>query len=323
MTSSISPSVRVLVTGGAGFIGSHLCERLVRDGHDVTVIDNLSTGRKGNLSGLRGHRAVRLVKGDIRNHVMTTRVMQGIEAVVHLAAIISVPYSISHPITTNQVNVDGTVNLLSSACKRHVSKFVNISSCAVYGEAKRLPIDEQHPKAPLSPYAASKLCSEIYCEAFHEAYGLDTTVLRLFNVYGPRQEGNPYAGVIVQFKERLMKGTPPLVYGDGKQTRDFVHVYDVVEAICECLEDRRTGVKVFNIGSGSPTSISELADLMSALSQTNVRPVYSSPRQGDILHSYADITKARTELGYQPRVSLEEGLRMIMRKLDNAKSMRE
>ena len=237
--------------------------------------------------------------------------MQGMEAVVHLAAITNVPYSISHPIMTNRVNVEGTVNLLNSACKGRVSKFVNISSYAVYGEAKRLPTDEQHPKAPLSPYAASKLCSEVYCGAFHEAYGLDTTSLRLFNVYGPRQEGDPYAGVIVQFKKRLMKGDPPVVYGYGNQTRDFVHVYDVVDAICKCLENTHVVGNVFNIGSGIATSISELADLMIALSQKDIRPVYSPPRQGDIMRSCADITRARAELGYEPMISLETGLKTV------------
>jgi len=302
----------VLVTGGAGFIGSHLTERLVRDGHEVVVIDNMSTGRRQNLQGVLHSRAVRLINGDIRHRPTVSSAMRKVDAVTHLAAVISVPYSVSHPDITNQVNVAGTLNLLDIACRRGVSGFVNISSCAIYGEAKYLPIDEDHPKSPLSPYAASKLCAETYCEEFNRTQGLPTTTLRLFNVYGPRQERNPYAGVMVQFRERLKSGKPLMIYGDGKQTRDFVHVRDVVDAICASLESKRARGKAYNIGSGQATSVEALAGLMLKVSRMEAQPVHSASRSGDILHSQADIRRAREELGYEPKVSLEEGLRDLL-----------
>lgn len=304
--------MRVLVTGGAGFIGSNLADSLAGDNREVILLDNLSTGREENVSKLVERGAARLIRGDIRNRELALTTTRDVDAIVHLAAIISVPFSVSHPIITDQVNVVGTLNLLRAARTNHVPKFVQISSCAVYGEATRLPIDEEHPTNPMSPYAASKICSEIYCETFHNAYGLNTTVLRLFNVYGPRQEGNPYAGVIVKFIERLAIGCPPVICGDGQQTRDFVHVRDVVDVIKKCLTADVSSGRTYNIGSGRATSIENLADVMINLSGQEVRPTYCPPRAGDILHSQADITRAKAELGYEPKVSLEEGLRELL-----------
>ena len=305
-------AVRVLVTGGAGFIGTNLARRLAREGHDVLILDNLSTGREENVLDLVQSGAAKLIKGDVRDVGLASTTMIDVEAVVHLAAVISVPYSVSHPEVTNEVNVSGTVNLLKAAVRSGASRFIHVSSCAVYGEAKYLPIDENHPKAPMSPYAASKLCSEAYCEAFHEAYGLNTSTLRLFNVYGPYQQGNQYAGVIVQFGEGLRKGDPLTIHGDGKQTRDFVHVFDVVDAIHRSLSNTHLSGKVFNIGSGDSTSIEELAGLMSRLYRAKPTIVRSTSRAGDIRNSEADIRRARSELGYDPRIKLEEGLSMLL-----------
>jgi UDP-glucose 4-epimerase len=303
--------VRVLVTGGAGFIGTNLARRLAREGHDLLVLDNLSTGREENVLDLVQSGAAKLIKGDVRDKELASAVMKDVEAVVHLAAVISVPYSVSHPEVTNEVNVSGTVNLLKAAVRSGASRFIHVSSCAVYGEAQYLPIDENHPKVPSSPYAASKLRSEAHCQAFHETFGLDTSILRLFNVYGPLQKANQYAGVIVQFGERLRNGDPLTIYGDGKQTRDFVHVFDVVDAIYACLGSKHSSGREYNIGSGDPTSIEELASLMSRLYRVKPTMVRSTPRTGDIRDSQADIRKAKSELGYDPRIKLEEGLNML------------
>jgi UDP-glucose 4-epimerase len=303
--------VRVLVTGGAGFIGTNLARRLAREGHDLLVLDNLSTGREENVLDLVQSGAAKLIKGDVRDKELASAVMKDVEAVVHLAAVISVPYSVSHPEVTNEVNVSGTVNLLKAAVRSGASRFIHVSSCAVYGEAQYLPIDENHPKVPSSPYAASKLRSEAHCQAFHETFGLDTSILRLFNVYGPLQKANQYAGVIVQFGERLRNGDPLTIYGDGKQTRDFVHVFDVVDAIYACLGSKHSSGREYNIGSGDPTSIEELASLMSRLYRVEPTIVHSTSRTGDIRDSQADIRKAKSELGYDPRIKLEEGLNML------------
>jgi len=312
MVTQGAVGVRILVTGGSGFIGGHLCDRLAYDGHEVIILDNLSTGRDENIHNLTQRGAVHLIVGDVRSRQLALKAMRDIDAVVHLAAIISVPFSVSHPALTNQVNVTGTLNVLEAARRCNVSKFIYASSCAVYGEARYLPIDEVHPENPLSPYAASKLCSEAYCAAFRNAYGLDTTVLRLFNVYGPRQEGNPYAGVIVQFQQRLSEGKPPVIYGDGQQTRDFVHVSDAVEAIVRCLNDDRASGRTLNIGSGRSTSISHLANLMLSFSQSDLRPIHLEPRPGDIRHSQAGISRARAEISYEPKIRIEEGIRPLL-----------
>lgn len=280
------------------------------------MLDNLSTGTRENISHLVDLGAARLVVGDITDRQLLCTITKDVDVIVHLAAIISVPFSVSHPLATDRTNVVGTLCLLESAMRNEVSKFIGVSSCAVYGEAKYLPIDEKHPKNPSSPYAASKLRSEAHCEAFHNSHGLDTTVLRLFNVYGPRQERNPYAGVIVKFQERLRTGCPPVICGDGRQTRDFVHVNDVVDAIVRSLEAGRPKGRTYNIGSGQATSIGRLATLMIDISGAKLRPTYCPPRLGDILHSQADIARARKELGYEPKVSLDRGLRSLLAKSD-------
>ncbi|TET65018.1 SDR family NAD(P)-dependent oxidoreductase, partial [Candidatus Bathyarchaeota archaeon] len=253
---------RVLVTGGAGFIGSHLVDELVKRGYAVSVIDDLSTGEVENLQcHLDGE--VKFFKGDIRDGQLVDELVGGVDAVIHLAAISSVSFSVENPVLTNDVNVNGTLNLLNACVNAGVQRFIFISSCAVYGEPCYLPVNEKHPVKPLSPYAASKVAAEEYCEVFRKGYGLDTVVLRLFNVYGSRQrKEDTYSGVITRFAANLVYGKPLLIYGDGSQTRDFIHVDDVVEAVRLVLESGDVAGETFNVGSGKPTSINELAKLL-------------------------------------------------------------
>lgn len=300
------------MTGGAGFIGSHLVDELVKMGYEVSVIDDLSTGEVENLQcHLDGE--VKFFKGDIRDGRLVDELVGGVDAVIHLAAISSVSFSVENPVLTNDVNVNGTLNLLNACVNAGVQRFIFISSCAVYGEPCYLPVNEKHPVKPLSPYAASKVAAEEHCEVFRKAYGLDTVVLRLFNVYGSRQRReDTYSGVITRFAANLVYGKPLLIYGDGSQTRDFIHVGDVVEAVRLVLESGDVAGETFNVGSGKPTSINELAKLLTEGSGGGVEMVYEKRRIGDLEQSYADIGKAEKALGYKPRLALERGLRSLM-----------
>jgi len=304
----------VLVTGGAGFIGSHLVEELVRGGTSVTVIDNLSTGRSENL-GRHLKKKISFVKGDIRDKdAVDEAVSARVETVFHLAAITSVPYSIEQPNATFEVNVDGTRSLLEASQRREVERFVFVSSCAVYGDPQYLPVDERHPLKPMSPYAESKLEAEKACMKFSENYGLKVTILRPFNAYGPRQRKDQYSGVIAKFMERLHEGKPPVIYGDGLQTRDFIHVEDAVRAFVLTLRTDSAVGSVFNVGTGVPTSINQLARLfLDLFDAEGIEPQYVTARPGDIKHSYADINEARIHLGFEPRITLKDGLARLLR----------
>jgi UDP-glucose 4-epimerase len=305
---------RVLVTGGAGFIGSHLVDALVKDGCEVCVLDNLSTGRFENIKHHLGNGNVVFVQGDVRDKQAICEAVKGVEAVFHLAAITSVPYSIKCPSVTREVNVTGTMNLLEACLRGDVERFVHVSTCAVYGDAEYLPVDEKHPTRPVSPYAESKLAAERCCSQFQETHGLKATVLRLFNVYGLRMRDDQYGGVIARFMERLRGGKPPFIYGDGLQTRDFVHVGDAVRAIRLALDGGNAVGGTFNIGSGVPTTINQLAQLLMQMFRIEgVRPQHHGARQGDLRHSYADIREARAVLEYEPKVSLKEGLSTLIR----------
>ena len=251
----------VLVTGGAGFIGSHLVDQLVNSGYNVRVMDNLSTGKLTNIQEHIENGTVNFVEGDIKDLEQVKNCVHGVDAVLHLAAVTSVSFSVKNPTLTYETNAAGTLNLLVSLAKEKVGKFVFISSCAVYGEPQYLPIDELHPTNPISPYAESKLLGERYCLGFHENKLLKSVALRFFNVYGLRQGLNDYSGVITRFVDKLKQGLPLIVYGDGSQTRDFIHVSDIVEAIQSCLENEGAGGQVFNVGSGKPTSISSAASI--------------------------------------------------------------
>lgn len=312
---------RVLVTGGAGFIGSHIVDRLVRMQHEVTVLDNLSTGKIQNLESdvTLGH--VRFFEGDVRDGDLVNKLVRGIDAVVHLAAEVSVPYSVENPILTNDVNLNGTLNLLNACAKNGAHRFVLISTCAVYGEPHYLPIDEKHPTQPLSPYASSKLAAEAYRDVFGKVYGLGSVILRLFNVYGPRQRAyDVYSGVITRFVNHLFHGKPLVIYGDGEQTRDFVHVDDVVEAVVLALESKKAAGETFNVGSGKPISINELASLVSRAFGVDAEVIHEKPRAGDLRHSYACIAKAEKTLGFEPMMPLERGLRGLIREFKEKSS---
>ncbi len=296
-----------MVTGGCGFIGYWTVKMLLGEGFRVRVVDNLA--RAGMLEGVR-RLGVEILKVDVRSYRDLLGAFRGAEAVVHLAALISVEESASKPILYHEVNTRGTLNVLKASVEAGVERVVYASSAAVYGEPCSLPVREDHPARPLSVYGASKLAGESYCIAFHSVYGVETLILRYFNVYGPGQNVE-YAGVIQKFVERVSAGRPPIIFGDGSQTRDFIHVFDVARANVRALSSR---VKhgIFNIASGRKISIRELASMICEISGKEVEPFYTEPRRGDVRRSWADISRAATQLGFEPEISLEEGLRSML-----------
>jgi UDP-glucose 4-epimerase len=302
----------VLVTGGAGFVGSHLVDRLVSEGCEVRVLDDLSSGDLANIVGHVRSGRVGFVEGDVRDAGVVAKCVRGVDVVVHCAAVASVPFSFEHPVLTFEVNVDGTLNLLRACAASGVERFVFVSSCAVYGEPVYLPVDEVHPVNPVSPYARSKVAGERWCRVFGEKCGLETVVLRLFNVYGPRQRFNDYSGVMTRFIERIKRHLPLIVYGDGSQTRDFVYVSDAVEAVLRALKCEGAAGEVFNVGCGRQVSIVDLAAAVLRLAQANLDVVHEAPRAGDVKHSVADISKAERLLGFKPRFSLRDGLSALL-----------
>jgi len=307
---------RVLVTGGAGFIGSHLVDGLMSGGFDVVVLDDLSSGRRENLSVHFGKSNFCLVEGDVKDKADVKKALEGVNVVFHLAAIVSVDFSVKNPLMVNEVNVGGTLNVLRESLKAGVKRFVYASSCVVYGESVNLPINEEQPTKPMSPYGVSKLAAEYYCRVFYEVYRLETVCLRFFNVYGSRQVIGPYSGVIMKFIDRLKRGEMPIVYGDGEQTRDFVFVGDVVDACLRVMCCKDCVGEVVNVGSGMEVSINELAHVLCRLfSSHSVKPVYSEMRVGDIRRSCADSSKAERILGYKMKTSLRRGLTMTLKEL--------
>jgi len=300
---------RVLVTGGAGFIGSHIVDRLREGGLDVGVLDNFSTGDTRNLAK-RSNGEVTIHHQDIRDYDAIRKVVQEYQVVVHQAALVSVARSVEDPLAVNQVNVTGTLNLLRASVESKVERFVYASSSSVYGESETLPKRESMSTVPSSPYGTSKLAAENYCRVFAKVYGLKTVSLRYFNVYGPRQKGGFYSGVIPTFVSRARAGKHPIVYGDGLQTRDFTFVQDVVDAnILSLASPRVRGGEVYNIAGGSTITVNELAETVTSLiGRPDLRPEHAEPRKGDIRASFADVSKAREELGYRPRTSLAQGL---------------
>jgi len=303
---------RVLVTGGAGFIGSHLVDKLLQDGFEVIVLDDLSSGRIGNIKHHLKDRRFRMIEGDIREEKAVKRTVKGVEAVIHEAAISSVEDSIKDPIKINDINVNGTLNLLNLSVKEGVKRFVFASSASVYGDLNP-PLREDTQPKPMSPYAVSKLSGEYYCKVFHKIYGLETMCLRYFNVYGPRQRKGPYSGVINNFINNIKKDRPPMIFGDGLQTRDFIYVSDVVEASLIALKSEEGIGEVFNIATGEPITINELAKTLIELKgKSSLKPIHAEPRKGDIKHSYADVDKAERILKFRARVSLGEGLKKLL-----------
>ena len=304
----------VLVTGGAGFIGSHLVGQLFEKGYHVKVLDNLSTGKLSNFnSNTLSSGAVDFVKGDIRDSGLVEKCCAEADVVIHLAAQTSVPFSVQNPLFNNDVNVKGTSNLLNSSAKAKIKRFLFISSCAVYGEPAYLPVDEKHPTNPISPYAESKLTAEQECLRQNDESAFESVVFRLFNVYGPKQGLSEYSGVITKFIDRIKQKLPLIIYGDGSQTRDFVYVNDIVNAIMLALENKKAPGNIFNIGTGMAVPLKALANTMLSLTGADLKIVNADPRLGDIKHSYADITKASQLLGYKPEFSLKEGLEALLR----------
>ncbi len=297
----------VLVTGGAGFIGSHLVEHLVEQGYQVRVLDDFSTGKEENLHRVRSQ--VEVIRGDVADPQAVRRAVEGVRWVFHLAALASVPRSVEDPQATHQACATGTLVVLEQARRWGVQRVVYAGSSSAYGDRSEGPLQESLSPSPLSPYAAAKLAGEHYCQSFYHSLGLETVVLRYFNVYGPRQDPRgPYAAVIPKFIEAALEDRPPVVFGTGKQSRDFVYVEDVVRANLLAAQSPQAPGGVFNIGSGRSTTLLELLEVLEEVLGRKLQPQFASPRPGDVLHSQADISLAQKCLGYTPRVSLRQGL---------------
>jgi nucleoside-diphosphate-sugar epimerase len=296
-----------LVTGGAGFIGSHLTEELVRRGARVRVVDNLATGKRQNVAHLPD---VECIEGDLADLAVAKRAVAGIDYVLHQAAIPSVPRSVQDPITSNIANIDASLNVLVAARDAAVKRVVYAGSSSAYGTSPTLPKVETMATAPLSPYALQKLVAEQYCQMFTQLYGLETVTIRYFNVFGPRQDpSSPYSGVISLFISALCEGRAPTIYGDGGHTRDFTYVANVVDGVLRACDAKDVSGEVINVATAGRVSLNQLFETIRNLVEARVEPIYTEPRPGDVRDSQADIGKARRLLGYEPRVSFEEGLR--------------
>ncbi len=297
-----------LVTGGAGFIGSHLVEALLARGESVRVADNFSSGTRANIPA-----GVDVVEGDLAAPGIATRAMTGVDYVLHMAAVPSVPRSVADPIGTNHDNVDATLQVLVAARDAGVRRVVFSGSSAEYGDSPDLPKREDMVPTPVTPYGLQKLIGEQYCRMFTSLYGLETVSLRYFNVFGPRQSpDSPYSGVISLFIHAFLRGQAPTVFGDGAQTRDFVYVSDVVSGVLRAATTPGVAGESINIATGRSVSVLQLVNALQQVVGTSVAPVFAPPRGGDVLHSQADITKARTRLAFEPAVSLEDGLRQTV-----------
>lgn len=296
--------MKIVITGGAGFIGSNIAEVLSKDNaNEVIVLDDLSTGKLANTKEM----AIKFVNGSITDLELLHTIFKDVDYVLHQAAIPSVPRSINEPIASNNANITGTLNVLVAARDRNVKKVVYASSSSVYGDTPKLPKREDMTPTPLSPYAVTKLTGEHYCNVFNEVYGLKTVALRYFNVYGPKQDPySDYAAVIPKFVSRVLRDEPPVIYGDGQQTRDFTFVKDAVTANIRAMKSAATGV--FNIASGNRITIQELAELVMKLMDKDMGVILEEPRKGDVLHSLADVSKAKAGFGYEPGYRLETGL---------------
>ena len=297
-----------LVTGGAGFIGSHLVEALAARGDAVRVLDNFSTGSHDNLDAVRGR--VEVVEGDVTDPAAVRAAARGVDLVFHQAALASVPRSVANPLATHEACATGTLNVLLAARDANARRVVYAASSSAYGGMEKLPKHEDDPTLPLSPYAVAKLAGEHYCAAFTEVYGLPTVRLRYFNVFGPRQTpDSPYAAVIPLFIQALATGRPPVIHGDGEQSRDFTYIADVVQANLKAAEAPKAPGRVYNVACGHRTTLKELVAHLNALLGASVTPTHTAPRPGDVRHSQADIGRAVADLGYQPTTDIRDGLR--------------
>ena len=300
--------MRYLVTGGAGFIGSNTVDELVRRGHSVIVLDDLSNGRESNLDGVKGK--IEFVRGSITDSEIVQKACRGVNYVIHLAARASVPRSVKDPLSSNQINVDGTLKVLLAARDARVRRVVFSASSSAYGETPTLPKVESMPAAPISPYGVSKLTGELYLQVFGRCYGLENVSLRYFNVFGPRQDpGSPYSGVLARFCLAVLEGAQPVVFGDGEQSRDFNFIENVVQVNLLACEAPNASGLVFNIGTGGRFTLNHTLKLLEKFSGKPIKPKYDPPREGDIRDSQADIALARRILGYDPKVGFEDGLR--------------
>jgi len=306
---------RYTVTGGAGFIGSHLSEELIRRGHTVRVVDDFSTGKRGNVDAAARAAgvpvsAIQLVEGDLADLEVARRAVDGADYVLHQAAIPSVPRSVKDPITSNRANIDGTLNVLVAARDARVKRLIFAGSSSEYGDTPTLPKHEDMPTNPLSPYALQKAVGEEYLKLFTRLYGLETVSIRYFNVFGPRQDpGSPYSGVISLFIKWLLAGERPTIYGDGEQTRDFTYVANVVDGVLRACEAPGASGESINVATEGRVSLNQLLGELQRIIGTRLEPIYGPPRVGDVRDSQASIAKARRILGYEPSVPFEEGLR--------------
>jgi len=295
-----------LVTGGAGFIGSHLCEELIRRGERVRVVDSLITGKRENLAHLP---QVEFLQGDLADIDVARRAVQGIEYVLHQAAIPSVPRSVEDPVTSNRANIDASLSVLVAARDAGVRRVVYAGSSSAYGNSETLPKVETMPTAPLSPYALQKLVAEQYCQMFTSLYGFETVTIRYFNVFGPRQDpSSPYSGVISLFISALCEDRRPTIYGDGEQTRDFTYVANVVDGVLRACHAPGASGEIINVATGGRISLKQLFEVVKRKVGSQLEPIYSEPRAGDVRDSQADIGKAERLLGYTPSVSFDDGL---------------
>ena len=295
-----------LVTGGAGFIGSHLTEELVRRGERVRVADSFITGKRQNLAHIPG---VELIEGDLADFAVAQAAVTGMDYVLHQAAIPSVPRSVEDPWPSNRSNIDATLSVLMASRKAGVKRVVYAASSSAYGNTPTLPKREDMPASPRSPYALQKLVGEQYCRLFTDLYELETVATRYFNVFGPRQDpGSPYSGVISQFTSALLSGRRPVVYGDGEQTRDFTFVANVVDGVLLACEAPNVAGEMMNLAAGGRISLNQLIRALNEIVGTAIEPIYKPSRAGDVRDSQADISRAASLLGYRPRVSFEEGL---------------
>ncbi len=299
--------MRYLVTGGAGFIGSNTVDELVRRGHSVVVLDDLSSGKEENLAEVRSK--ITFMKGSITDLEVVQKAMHQAEYVLHLAARTSVPRSVKDPIETNRINVDGTLNVLVAARDNKVKRVVYAASSSAYGETPTLPKTETMQPVPISPYGVAKYVGELYGQTFGRCYGLENVSLRYFNIFGPRQDpGSPYSGVLSRFAAAVLDDTQPLIYGDGEQTRDFTFVENAVQANLLAFEAPSASGNVYNVGTGFAISLNKIVELLRSISGKKIEPKYDPPREGDIRDSLADIRRAKEDLGYEPAVMFEEGL---------------
>jgi nucleoside-diphosphate-sugar epimerase len=308
----VSKLMNVLITGGAGFIGSHIAERLALAGHAVAVLDNFSSGKRENLEHLEGK--VHVLEGDIRDPARVREAVKGRDVVFHEAAIVSVPYSVEHPLETHDVNILGTLHVLEAARHAGVRRVVFASSAAIYGDEPTLPKVESMLPTPIAPYGVEKVTAEHYLHTWSAIYGLETVALRYFNVFGPRQDpSSPYSGVISIFVDRALGGRTLTIFGDGKASRDFVFVGDVVDANLAAATQAGISGEVFNVARGAKTTLDELASLLGRVLGRALTVEHAAPRVGDIVESWANVARAKSRLGFEAKVSVEEGLRQLVR----------